>query len=278
MVYSVNSVVADMLILSEFLSGKGYYRYRLRCTICGAEREVDARGFRRGVGQKHINTCGIGNRRYPAFYSAWDGSTQRITNPNSAEYYHYGGRGLKHDFLSYLDFEKECLESWFDHTEKFGQANTWLDRIDVDEGYVSGNLRWLTKAESNENVTRTRPFFAAHKDGEQWLAKNASKFAKKYSLDGSTVTKCLHGERWTHKKWHFRFLPEVTVNRLLYPYKTSLRRLLITGGREKVRKIIKQEYLCFAPDFDIDTAIDTIVKVALLRKLSDGILLSEKKD
>lgn len=75
---------------------------------------------------------------------------QRCTNPNNADWDDYGGRGIV------------VHPSWRDSYEAFlsdlGRRPTTrhsLDRIDVNGGYVPGNVRWATPEQQARNKRNT---------------------------------------------------------------------------------------------------------------------------
>lgn len=77
-------------------------------------------------------------------YRVWDGIIQRCYNPYAKNYRNYGGRGIR------------MLEEWrrdFSAFEEFCLANGWkpglqVDRIDNDDGYYPGNIRFVTSADN----------------------------------------------------------------------------------------------------------------------------------
>lgn len=70
-------------------------------------------------------------------------------NPNSRQWNHYGGRGIKfcreweNDFWAFADYMDNHLGP-----RPLGHV---LDRINNDKGYRPGNLRWATRQEDSNN-------------------------------------------------------------------------------------------------------------------------------
>jgi hypothetical protein len=62
----------------------------------------------------------------------------------------YGGRGISVCSEWAADFE-----AFFEHVGPRPDEGYELDRIDNDDGYRPGNVRWVTKSENNKN-RRTR--------------------------------------------------------------------------------------------------------------------------
>jgi hypothetical protein len=75
-------------------------------------------------------------------YSAYAGARQRCTNPKDPEWGHYGGRGIKFQFVCFKQFLAEigCRP-----------VGTMLDRKNNDGHYEPGNVRWVTPKVSANN-------------------------------------------------------------------------------------------------------------------------------
>jgi predicted RND superfamily exporter protein len=78
---------------------------------------------------------------------------QRCTNKNSTAYFLYGGRGIKilNNWKKFINFKNDMYQSYLDHVNKFGENNTTLDRINVDDNYCVNNCRWATWKQQNNN-------------------------------------------------------------------------------------------------------------------------------
>lgn len=83
-------------------------------------------------------------------YHVWFNMKDRCKNKDHPAYARYGGRGIKvcsewyNDFLVFLTWAKEGYEE-----------GLWLDRKDNNGDYVPNNCRWITPAESRDNVKGT---------------------------------------------------------------------------------------------------------------------------
>lgn len=102
-----------------------------------------------------------GNTSDPA-YKCWENMVQRATNPKTTKAHNYCLRGIgiwpawRHNFELFIQYigPRPSLK----HS---------IDRIDVNLGYVPGNVRWATSTEqcSNRRVKAPTRYF---KHGRRW--------------------------------------------------------------------------------------------------------------
>jgi hypothetical protein len=133
---------------------------------CGNQKPCVAGWLRRGA----VRSCGCtrsasvsaamtkhGLTGHP-LYPTWLGMIQRVTDPRSPGYRHYGGRGIRiHE--PWLSGPTEFI-AWV--TENLGPRpdGHTLDRKDNDGNYEPGNLRWAS-AETQTRNRRTISVLAA---------------------------------------------------------------------------------------------------------------------
>lgn len=87
----------------------------------------------------------------------WSSMLTRCYNKNCANYKNYGGRGISvcDNWLNYINFESDMYESYLKHVENYGEKETTLDRINVNDNYCLENCRWATNKEQARNRRNT---------------------------------------------------------------------------------------------------------------------------
>lgn len=123
---------------------------RLR-SHAGEKRSVSAIHFRHGCARKNAKT---------AEYTVWRGMIDRCSNPHSASWHHYGGRGIS------------VCSKWRDSFETFladmgprpvgpsdrKRALYSIDRINSDGNYEPSNCRWATQSQQvRQSWCRRKP-------------------------------------------------------------------------------------------------------------------------
>jgi len=88
-----------------------------------------------------------------AEYRAWKSMRDRCTNPKTAGYERYGGRGITlcEDWRGPGGFER-----FLAHVGHRPSPKHSIDRIKSNRNYEPGNVRWATAAEQNRNKGDTR--------------------------------------------------------------------------------------------------------------------------
>lgn len=83
-------------------------------------------------------------------FKLWCNTRSVCNNPNSRQWHHYGGRGIK--FCRDWDQDFWAFAEYMDTTLGARPGPEYvLDRINNDRGYRPGNLRWATRREDSNN-------------------------------------------------------------------------------------------------------------------------------
>src|SRR5262252_6219069 len=132
-------------------------RVLCRCTACGAEKLVDWRNLRLGRTKGCLCRSRLTTDPYPEPWQRRVGrrmtaARNRCRNPNNPGWKHYGGRGITFDFQS----TREAVNWVITNLGAPASPDLELDRVDNDQGYRPGNLRWATRSEQTLNSRRWR--------------------------------------------------------------------------------------------------------------------------
>lgn len=74
----------------------------------------------------------------------------RCNIKGNSGYWKYGGRGItvNNEWDDFINFMNDMYDDYLEHSEKYGEKNTFLDRIDksmLKNGYSKKNCRWTTR-------------------------------------------------------------------------------------------------------------------------------------
>lgn len=141
------------------------------------------------------------NRPDKRFYKIWTDLKQRCTNPNCKKINLYGGRGIMYDYnwKNYDGFKKDMWDSYREHVGQYGEKQTTLDRIDVNDHYTKENCRWATYSEQRINQRNKEEYIGFNLKTKEWYHfNNCSEFAKQNGFRRQAIVSVLGGKIKQH--------------------------------------------------------------------------------
>ena len=133
------------------------------------------------LGRKHtketlakLRTHGMSKTK---FYAVYLGLHYRCSNPKSAGYQYYGGRGIKCLWKSFGEFYGDMYASYVESIKINGQRNTTIDRINGNGDYSKENCRWRTYRQQNSN--RKDNVFVVYRGEKDTITNLARKYSTK---------------------------------------------------------------------------------------------------
>lgn len=136
--------------------------WKCKCD-CGNIGYVNSQNLRNGTSKGCMQCGALKRRRYSSdipdsgkqattrkkMLNTWHNLINRCNNPDNIHFIDYGGRGItvcsewESDFSAFYDYVSQL-----DH---FSEPGFSLDRIDNEQGYQPGNVRWATMIEQSNN-------------------------------------------------------------------------------------------------------------------------------
>lgn len=140
--------------VSRIINGHTYFHCTCRCgkesvvrgSALEAKTTLSCGCLRAELTSKRFFRHGLHSSR---FYHIWQSMIARCTNLKHPHYRYYGGKGIKicQQWQKFIPFHDDMYESYLEHTKRYGEKQTTLDRINSDKGYYPRNCRWATYAE-----------------------------------------------------------------------------------------------------------------------------------
>lgn len=149
--------------LSKERGSRGQLKYICKCD-CGQIKHILGESLR----SSKCQSCGCLNREITSakmkthggsssrLYHVWQGIKNRCLNPNSPEYYNYGGRGITicDEWLDFDNFRVFMLS--IGYNSKAAKGAQTIERIDVNKGYFPDNCTLIPLKQQPLNMTSNR--------------------------------------------------------------------------------------------------------------------------
>lgn len=185
-----------------FSNPKSHWLCRCDCGNCKIIR-VDSLKKCGSCGCITIEKSTIHGMSGTRFNAIWRKLKGRCNNPKNPAYSYYGGRGIKVEWKSFLEFKKDMYESYVQHCDINGIENTTIDRIDNNGNYSASNCRWAT-AQEQANNRRSNCFLTF--DG---LTMTIKQWAENLGMNYKT----LHTE--LSRGWEFDQIAEIMLRKIV---------------------------------------------------------------
>ncbi len=146
-----------LVVQSRVPGSKFAYRLWACLCDCGKTSVVISRSLVTG----NTTTCGCGkwkkthghtiNDKHTTEYGAWNTMKDRCHNRRSRSWKNYGGRGIR-----VCREWRNSFDAFFSHIGPKPSPELSVDRIDNNDGYRPGNVRWATAIQQARNSRRKR--------------------------------------------------------------------------------------------------------------------------
>ena len=134
--------------------------WRCKCS-CGVKKVIIGSNLKSGetvsCGCYRIENNTKHGMRHTRFYQIWQGMKARCNGKSIGLKKNYVGRGIKvgKEWFKFKNFMDDMYKLYINHCKKFGEKNTFIDRINNDGNYNKKNTKWSTRLENNCNKRST---------------------------------------------------------------------------------------------------------------------------
>ena len=202
----------DILFTSKLkVDGNNRAFVEISCKKCNLKRNVYISTLKKKKGIYHGSACTYGIKNKDFYYTKLNkiyySLLQRTSNEKHASYKYYGEKGIKSEFIDFIDFYKKMYNSYKENYIT-NNGDIELDRIDNNGNYSIENCRWVThKINSNNRGPNSKQkiFIAISPKNEISKNINQHEFAKENNLDYKKINLCLNNKATHHKQWKFQY-------------------------------------------------------------------------
>lgn len=128
----------------------------------------------------------------------------RCESKKSPAYKNYGGRGIKNEWKSFIDFKNDMYDSYIEKSEEFGETNISIDRKNNNGNYNKKNCHWVTMTVQANNKRNNRLITI---DGE---TKTIRQWSEEKNIPFERIRKRIYEQKWDDKK--AVLLPKLNTN------------------------------------------------------------------
>lgn len=127
-------------------------------------------------------------------YTKWKAIRNRCNNPNSPDYNRYGLRGIKvdEDWNDFASFYKDNIDEYTRCQNVYKGESLTTERIDVNKGYIKGNITFIPNRFQSHNREYVYSFIAYKGDVKLGIFNNLKEFCRNNNL------------KYDNLKYHFK--------------------------------------------------------------------------
>lgn len=229
-----NNADQEYVVLKKGSQNKsGNYKYLIRFTNTGYEKEVEKVEIKRGKIKDKLerSVFGIGIMGevkmidHKKEYSIWSGVLERCYHKDSEAYPYYGAKGVTvserwHIFTNFLSDVKQ-IEGYDE--ELFNKNKLELDK-DIKQEHLPKSERvysldtctFVTQKENHKyrDIENMKfKFYAISPEGIVQFRNGIKEFCREYpDLNRTSVTRVLKGKDNSYKGWKFNYIEEINKN------------------------------------------------------------------